>query len=482
MRDIYLHIDRERAQFAHETASLLGKSVLFVQQFTLLLEYDAVALHECMCHEPGPASQGVASEFFWQDADCAVVGMGSVGEIATVGSFAELHEQLDVWRAMCTDEKSWGQVRAVGGLSFDPQHIPDKDSMWRAYDQGKFWLPRCTMRVEPGKSWVLTLSVIISPELTLTQLDSHLRREANLAEAWVSAARHHDVSHDLSPVGLTSEEPGQQAWGEQVQHASQHMMQSELDKVVLARRVEVDFDRRTRPAAVLHKLTRLHPTCTTFLVRPEYDHVQGSPPPHRFVGASPECLVRMDSGMFYVDALAGSAPADAPDEELLQSAKDRLEHQLVVQEIAESLKPFGQVDVGEIKVDALRNIKHLRTPVSGRVSQDAGLTSLAGALHPTPAVCGKPRASALEYLRAHEYDTFLERGWYTGVVGWVGLDDRDGAFYVALRCALLGWTHATLFVGAGIMPDSEPDSEIVETRNKARAVLDAFTSIGEAST
>jgi isochorismate synthase len=482
VRDIYLHIDRERARFAHETASLLGKSVLFSQQFTLLLEYDAVALHECMCHEPGPGSRGVASEFFWQDAGCAIVGMGSVGEIATVGSFAELHAQLGAWRAMCTDEGSWRQVRAVGGLSFDAQHVPAKSSMWRAYDRGKFWVPRCMMRVEPGKHWVLTLCVAISPELTLTQLEAHLQREANIAEAWISAARLHDVSHDASPVGLTSEEPARHAWGKQVQHASQHMMQSELDKVVLARRVEVGLDRRTRPAAVLHALTRLHPTCTTFLVRPEYDLVPGTPPPARFVGASPECLVRMDSGTFYVDALAGSAPVEAPDEQLLQSAKDRQEHQLVVQEIAESLKPFGQVDVGEIKVDTLRNIKHLRTPVSGSVSQDAGLTLLAGALHPTPAVCGKPRASALEYLRAHEYDTFLERGWYTGVVGWVGLDDRDGAFYVALRCALLGWKHATLFVGAGIMPDSDPDSEIVETRNKARAVLDALTSMGEVST
>ncbi len=452
---------------------------MFAQQFMLADAYHATVLYECMCHEPSPEAQDMAAEFFWSSPEVELVAIGRVGEDADVDSFERLAPHLDAWRELCGDAHTAEIVRLVGGVGFDANTSLTTTS-WRGYDQGKFWVPRCLMSRHSDQCWVLTLCTMISPEMSSTQLDAHLRQQANLACAWLDASHAADVSRETSALTFAIEEPERAAWGELVTRTASHLSLHEtLDKVVLARRLEVDFGRRIRPSTIVERLCTQHPSCTTFLVRPSATiGPQGAFPP-RFVGASPECLVRMHEGHLYVDALAGSAPLDTADDTLLQSAKDRQEHRLVVDDIIASLTPFASVSADQLVVDTLSHIKHLRTPIRGKVHRGAGLTALAGALHPTPAVCGKPREEAMAYLRENEYGHFLDRGWYTGVVGWLGLDARDGAFYVALRCALLDWQHATLFVGAGIMPDSQAELELAETRNKANAVLLALESIGQ---
>jgi len=95
---------------------------------------------------------------------------------------------------------------------------------------------------------------------------------------------------------------------------------------------------------------------------------------------------------------------------------------------------------------------------------------LAAALHPTPAVAGTPTPSALEVIAALEP---FDRGCYAGPVGWVGADG-DGEWALALRCAELAGERATLFAGAGIVPDSDPALELDETERKFRAFLDSL--------
>ncbi len=93
---------------------------------------------------------------------------------------------------------------------------------------------------------------------------------------------------------------------------------------------------------------------------------------------------------------------------------------------------------------------------------------LAGELHPTPAVGGTPRGDALAFIEKIEtYD----RGWYTGGVGWCD-PTGDGEVAVALRCALVRAGAAHLYAGAGIVADSDPEAELVETRLKLRPLLD----------
>jgi salicylate biosynthesis isochorismate synthase len=103
----------------------------------------------------------------------------------------------------------------------------------------------------------------------------------------------------------------------------------------------------------------------------------------------------------------------------------------------------------------------LRTPISGTLEQPLHLLSLASQLHPTPAVGGLPRESALEWIAEHEQD----RGWYAAPFGWFDAHG-DGELMVALRSALLQPGEAHLFAGAGIVADSQPQAEYDETELK----------------
>jgi isochorismate synthase EntC len=122
---------------------------------------------------------------------------------------------------------------------------------------------------------------------------------------------------------------------------------------------------------------------------------------------------------------------------------------------------------------AMANVQHLATSVQGRLSSPpASALALAGALHPTPAVCGSPREEARAAIARLEG---LDRGRYAGPVGWVDAEG-DGVFAVAIRCAELDGATARLLAGVGVVGDSDPAAELAETRAKLAALLGALVS------
>ena len=178
-------------------------------------------------------------------------------------------------------------------------------------------------------------------------------------------------------------------------------------------------------------------------------------------------------------AVAGSIRrgADAPRTrpsaaELLASEKDREEQAIVVDSIRAQLAPIAEtLEVApEPSVMTLRFVQHLATEISGTLPEARGLLSVAGLLHPTPAVGGEPRDVALALVDEHEG---FDRGWYAGPIGWLGADG-DGELCVALRCGIVDRTRATLFAGCGIVADSDAAAEWEESRIKLRAVVTAL--------
>ena len=87
-------------------------------------------------------------------------------------------------------------------------------------------------------------------------------------------------------------------------------------------------------------------------------------------------------------------------------------------------------------------------------------------LHPTPAVGGLPRDSALEWLGDNEH---LDRGWYAGPVGWLN-EAGDGEFVVAIRSVLMEPNTASAFAGCGLVSGSDPADEWEESRVKLQTV------------
>ena len=146
---------------------------------------------------------------------------------------------------------------------------------------------------------------------------------------------------------------------------------------------------------------------------------------------------------------------------------------------AEADAPDYSVLVGVLaatsrKAELLRlgNVMHLRTPIEGTMPIDRRFLEVAGELHPTPAVGGKPRVLALPFIPGFEPH---QRGLYTGAVGWISSDGGSGKLFVALRCARLKGSEARAFAGAGIVAGSDPGAETAETEMKLRTVLEALT-------
>jgi isochorismate synthase len=246
----------------------------------------------------------------------------------------------------------------------------------------------------------------------------------------------------------------------------------ELRKVVLARTMEVRAGREIDPRRLVLRLRAVDPDCFAFAV----PSVEGG----TLVGASPELLVSRRDAEVRANPLAGSAPRSGdPDEDranaqaLGSSAKDRQEHAIVVEHVFMVLHPL----CSELRHDrepqllATANVWHLSTRFSGRLKRPAPSSlELAAALHPTPAVCGTPTGVARKLIA--ELEPF-DRGCYAGPVGWVDANG-DGDWAIALRCAELVGERATLYAGAGIVADSDPDRELDETERKFRAFLDSL--------
>jgi salicylate biosynthesis isochorismate synthase/menaquinone-specific isochorismate synthase len=252
-----------------------------------------------------------------------------------------------------------------------------------------------------------------------------------------------------------------------VARAVERIRAGELQKVVLAREVEVHAPGEHDAAAVLGVLREAFPGCYVFCAGTDEA---------AFVGASPELLVRRDGPRASTVALAGSAPRSADPavddhlgERLLRSPKEREEQAIVAARIERTLRPrsLWVTAPEEPSLVRMANIQHLATPIRVQLAQPIGAIDLAGLLHPTPAVGGEPGATAARLIPALEG---LDRGWYAGALGWSD-STEDGEFCVALRCALLRGAVAHCYAGVGVVRDSDPAAELAETEVKLQALL-----------
>lgn len=243
-----------------------------------------------------------------------------------------------------------------------------------------------------------------------------------------------------------------------------------LRKLVLARAVDQDL-RGGDETAILARLRAQDPDATLYA----HDLPGGA----LFCGATPEMLCAAEGEELGCAALAGSCPRGRDEAEtlaqmaaLMGSTKQRKEHGLVVEHLVAVLRerchPFRVPSVPVPRRQ--RHLIHLETPVQARLLRRDYL-ELAGALHPTPATCGLPVATAAHWLRRHEG---LHRGLYAGVLGW--LSGAGCRLSVPLRGGILSprRDRARLFAGAGIVETSDPQSELAETELKLTVMREAL--------
>ena len=396
----------------------------------------------------------------------ALAALGCVRAIEAGGR--DRFEQVAArWRALvagavrdsCDGPPGSGLV-ALGGFAFAPDG--GGSPRWAGFAPASLIVPEISLARRAGVTR-LTLNALLSPDDSAQDALARVRgrleglRESPLPLLDPAPAGRYDVVSSMPPTH----------YEEAVIRAVQRIRAGELEKVVLARAVEVHAPIDHDPAAVLGVLREAFRSCYVFAV----GRGQAA-----FIAASPELLVRREGQRASTVALAGSArrsadPAvdDHLGEQLLRSDKDRQENTIVARRIARALRPYAVwvTAAPEPALVRVANIQHLASPIRAQLASPISAIELAGLLHPTPAVGGEPSDAALKLIPALEG---LDRGWYAGPVGWTDASE-DGEFCVALRCALVRNRVAHCYAGCGIVRDSDPAAELAESEVKLGAML-----------
>jgi salicylate biosynthesis isochorismate synthase len=411
--------------------------------------------------------------FVFEQPDRDATALAALGEaIRLDGSGERRFEDVAArWRELVAasasdraDGRDDGGPVAVGGFAFaaDGGAAPH----WSGFHPASLVVPEVAIsrRVRGGSSTVrMTLATLAAPDDVPEDLLARVgTRLAELREAPLPLL-------DPAPTGrfqVASAMPPEH-FEAAVARATELIADGRMQKIVLAREVHVHAPSAYQPAAVLGVLREEFPACFVFCVG------RGDA---AFIAASPELLVRREGHRVSTLALAGSTRRSADPavdahlgEQLLRDASYREEHAIVARRIERILRPHAiwVAAAPEPTLARIANIQHLATPIRAQLADPLDALELAGLMHPTPAVGGEPLAAAAPLIPALEG---LDRGWYSGPVGWTDATG-DGEFCVALRCALLRGSVARCYAGNGIVRDSEPAAELAETEIKLAALL-----------
>jgi menaquinone-specific isochorismate synthase len=414
--------------------------------------------------------------FFWQNGrdQTLIAGFGIAVQLMAwgAGRFQEIRRKTEtIFReaARLADQPDLAAPRLFGGFAFRNDFTPD--NTWAVFHPAHFILPHYQLVTSGERSW-LTINALLPEDDDLVDIRAQLHEALIARLAALYQAR--DTTLERSSIRSTvrsSYPMTYQSWNDSIDEAILRINNTKLEKVVLSRVCELRSKERIDICRALSYLNQHFKECTRFLFEPR--------PYHAFFGATPELLVQTSGSQIRTMALAGSMQRGAdPSEDaamvqqLFNSEKDRHEHILVLNSIRRRLEPFAaQLEVpGQPEIYTLSYIHHLLTPIKGQLKHSTGVLPLVEALHPTPALGGSPRDLALEFIRHAES---VPRGWYAGPIGWID-SNMDGEFGVGIRSAVAQDRRVWLYAGAGIVADSDPKKEWLETALKFQPMFSAL--------
>lgn len=259
-----------------------------------------------------------------------------------------------------------------------------------------------------------------------------------------------------------------------VEKAKDYIVNGDIFQVVLSQRFEIDnppesFDvyrmlRATNPSPYLY-----------FFKNKEYE----------IAGASPEMLVNVTDRIVTTKPIAGTIGRGVTEEEdkaferqLNSDPKERAEHTMLVdlgRNDVGKVSKFGSVEVTSfMQTERYSKVMHLVSDVQGTLRDDKNAIDALLAVLPAGTLSGAPKVRAMEIIDEMENK---KRGLYGGTVGYLGFDGNIDTC-IAIRTVLFRNNKAYVQAGAGIVADSVPEKEFVETQNKALAVINAIREAG----
>jgi anthranilate synthase component 1 len=300
--------------------------------------------------------------------------------------------------------------------------------------------------------------------------DAYSKAQARLQQLAADLRKPVTVPEEVSvPPGPLQHEFSEDAFMASVERAKRYIFDGDIMQVVLSQRIGHSF--AASPLSLYRALRALNPSPYMFYFDMGEFHV---------VGASPEILVRLEGDAVTLRPIAGTRPRGmsreqdmALEQELLADPKERAEHVM--------LMDLGRNDVGRVArvgsvrvtenmvVERYSHVMHIVSNVEGQLKPGLDAIAVLRATFPAGTVSGAPKVRAMEIIDELEP---TRRGIYAGAVGYLGFNgDMDLA--IAIRTAVLKGGRLYVQAGAGIVADSVPKSEWIETQNKARAILRA---------
>ncbi len=322
------------------------------------------------------------------------------------------------------------------------------------------------LAVVDNLSGKLTFIVYANPD----QADAYALAKHRLNELTARLRLSVDIPH-APPMhgGEARSEFGEAAFKSAVVKAKQYIFDGDIMQVVLSQRMAQAFP--ASPLSLYRALRSVNPSPYMFYYDMDDHHV---------VGASPEILVRLEGEAVTVRPIAGTRPRGKTPQQDAELAKELLADP---KELAEHLMliDLGRNDIGRVAqngtvqltekmiIERYSHVMHIVSNVEATLKPGFNAMDVLKATFPAGTVSGAAKVRAMEIIAELEPS---KRGIYAGAVGYLGFNgDMDLA--IALRTAVVKDNMLYAQAGAGIVADSVPDSEWMETLNKARAVLRA---------
>ena len=299
----------------------------------------------------------------------------------------------------------------------------------------------------------------------------HAQALLEAARAEVEAARAAAFEPLSAPVVLASEEDPAEHYQAAVAKALEYIAAGDVFQINLSRRWKVHLAHGTSAASLFAALRQANPAPFAALLA--WDD-------WAIVSSSPERLVSVQSDAIETRPIAGTRPRlQGEDEaarirELIGHPKERAEHVMLIDLERNDLGRIceaGSVEVNELMVvESYAHVHHIVSNVRGRLRAGTTPGAVLRAVFPGGSITGCPKVRCMQLIAELEGEG---RGAYTGALGWIG---HNGAMdlNILIRSLSVHRDQASFRAGAGIVADSQPDSELAETRAKARGLLRAL--------
>ena len=327
----------------------------------------------------------------------------------------------------------------------EPEKISDYASL-----NGKKGFIMAPFRVSPSNPIILIQADYYSDGWdNITTLLGQLEPEMN----------HLDFEQRTEMPQHTDESENKKNYEQVFQQFKDPLEKKQFKKLVLSRYADIPLKEDFYPLKAFVEACNTYPRMMIYLVHTPFTGT--------WMGSTPEILLNGQNDLWHTVALAGTIPFNPEIAEPEWSVKNREEQELVAKHVRQTIKTFGNkmVEEGPYPTRAGALI-HLKTEFSFQLKDSKKLGDFIEALHPTPAVCGYPKAETYQFIKDVEgYD----RRYYAGFLGKI---DPAGStnLYVNLRCMEVFSNFARLYAGGGILPLSEADAEWTETQEKMKTM------------